>query len=511
MAYRQYIGSRYVPIFGRKGENTYEWDNSAPYEPLTVVMHQGNSFTSVQYVPTGIDINNHNYWAETGNYNAQVEQYRQEVRTFDNRITENTNGIAELSEHVSEEFEAESNRITANANGLAELSEHVSEESNRITANTTGLAELSEHVSEEFEAESNRITTLENKFPIGTADIANGVVSTEKLTSNTIIRFRDKYQSIAGTNLVVFGDSYTQDNIANSINAYWPKRLNGTLGTTLYNYAIAGAGFGRETQLISRQQTNCAETMSTDEAKNTSIVICMAGCNDLLNDIALSSINAGITNFIKWSNSFFPNADIYVIPYNWGFAKLSNKLNALITNSMNSIMTYNVKRVHIIPYAWTWNLGIASRFQNEVHPNMSGYNQICARILDAINGRNTAAFNSGNTLDLSNASGLNSGYLEYICREGTVYVNGYVRPTNSGAQNITIYGENKLPAILTPNNSLFVLGLSDSTNHDYAGVINFANNGRLLVNLNSRVGANDVCCFNGAFVPEVGVDWNDYV
>ena len=82
----QYIGARYVPIFGRKGEESIEWDNSAPYEPLTIVLNQGNSFTSRQYVPTGVDINNTEFWAETGNYNAQVEQYRQEVLNFENSI-----------------------------------------------------------------------------------------------------------------------------------------------------------------------------------------------------------------------------------------------------------------------------------------------------------------------------------------------------------------------------------------------------------------------------------------
>ena len=75
----QYIGARYVPIFGRKGETSIEWDNTAPYEPLTIVLHQGNSYTSRQYVPTGIDINNDDFWANTGNYNAQIEQYRQET------------------------------------------------------------------------------------------------------------------------------------------------------------------------------------------------------------------------------------------------------------------------------------------------------------------------------------------------------------------------------------------------------------------------------------------------
>ena len=74
----QYIGQRYVPIFGRKGEDTIEWDNTAPYEPLTIVLYKGNSYTSRQYVPTGADINDGQYWANTGNYNAQVEQYRQD-------------------------------------------------------------------------------------------------------------------------------------------------------------------------------------------------------------------------------------------------------------------------------------------------------------------------------------------------------------------------------------------------------------------------------------------------
>lgn len=97
----QYIGSRYVPIFGRKGEDSIEWDNTGTYEPLTIVLYQGNSYTSRQFVPVGIEITNQNYWANTGNYNAQIEQYRQEVLAFDSRITENTNNISELSTRLT--------------------------------------------------------------------------------------------------------------------------------------------------------------------------------------------------------------------------------------------------------------------------------------------------------------------------------------------------------------------------------------------------------------------------
>ena len=75
-----YVGQRYVPkIMG-------DWDNSKTYEPLTIVQYQGNSFTSRQYVPTGVEITNEEYWASTGNYNAQIEQYRQDVRNLENDV-----------------------------------------------------------------------------------------------------------------------------------------------------------------------------------------------------------------------------------------------------------------------------------------------------------------------------------------------------------------------------------------------------------------------------------------
>ena len=77
---RQYVGARYVPTFGRKGENSINWDNSAPYEPLTIVLYQGNSYTSRTYVPADVAITDTHYWALTGNYNAQVEAYRSETQ-----------------------------------------------------------------------------------------------------------------------------------------------------------------------------------------------------------------------------------------------------------------------------------------------------------------------------------------------------------------------------------------------------------------------------------------------
>lgn len=80
----RYVGARYVPLFA----DPLQWSSANTYEPLTIVVNEGNSYTSRTYVPVGIDISNTDYWALTGNYNAQVEQYRQEVQAFDDRISE---------------------------------------------------------------------------------------------------------------------------------------------------------------------------------------------------------------------------------------------------------------------------------------------------------------------------------------------------------------------------------------------------------------------------------------
>ena len=116
---RQYVGARYVPVFA----NPLEWSDTREYEPLTIVTYQGNSYTSMQYVPTSISIADTAYWALTGNFNAQVEAYRAEVRAFDDRINANTASINANTASIS------ANTASINANTAA------------ISANTAAIAQ----------------------------------------------------------------------------------------------------------------------------------------------------------------------------------------------------------------------------------------------------------------------------------------------------------------------------------------------------------------------------------
>lgn len=92
----QYIGARYVPIFA----DPIEWDSTRAYEPLTIVLYQGNSYTTRQYTPAGIEITNEEFWACTGNYNAQIELYRQEVATYRQEVATYKQEVATYKQEV---------------------------------------------------------------------------------------------------------------------------------------------------------------------------------------------------------------------------------------------------------------------------------------------------------------------------------------------------------------------------------------------------------------------------
>lgn len=93
----KYVGARYVPLFAEPAE----WNINSTYEPLTIVLNEGNSYTSKQYVPVGIQIDNEEYWALTGNYNAQVEQYRQEVQQLESNVENLQTKLSYYSAYVT--------------------------------------------------------------------------------------------------------------------------------------------------------------------------------------------------------------------------------------------------------------------------------------------------------------------------------------------------------------------------------------------------------------------------
>lgn len=92
---RQYIGARYVPIIDG------EYNSEKVYEPLTIVTYNGSSYTSKKSVPAGTLPTNTEYWSLTGNYNAQVEEYRQDVENVEQHMIEIDSDVELLRNSVT--------------------------------------------------------------------------------------------------------------------------------------------------------------------------------------------------------------------------------------------------------------------------------------------------------------------------------------------------------------------------------------------------------------------------
>lgn len=94
-----YVGQRYVPKFYDDGTEQHgaTWDKTKVYEPLTIVLWNGDSYTSRTFVPAGVEIADTRYWLQTGLFNAQLQGYINKV----NDVTTDVSEIRENLEHLS--------------------------------------------------------------------------------------------------------------------------------------------------------------------------------------------------------------------------------------------------------------------------------------------------------------------------------------------------------------------------------------------------------------------------
>lgn len=168
----QYIGSRYVPIFA----DPIEWDIHKSYESLTIVTHDGESYTSKCNVGPGVDITNTRYWAKTGAYNSQVEQYKNEVKDLSSQVTGFASDNAEFREKIDQftEDNAEmKNTVAEDKARVDALAERVATAETEIDGlqattaqHTTELANLhakDEDLQRQITSNDNDIAALQAK------------------------------------------------------------------------------------------------------------------------------------------------------------------------------------------------------------------------------------------------------------------------------------------------------------------------------------------------------------
>lgn len=375
MAVRQYIGARYVPIFGRVGEESIEWDNTGTYEPLTVVLYQGNSYTSRQFVPVGIDITNEDYWAQTGNYNAQVEQYRQEVMTFNGRINQNADDIDALEAQIAgtapsglrSELEGLSNQVVTLNGQMAGTRSSALKTS--IDTNTDDIRTLNTQMA------GTSSSALKTSIDANTAAIGN--LSDDLDDLSDIVSGVDE--------LVWIGDSWSVRN-----DRLIPNAVAQLLDMSLHCYAVSGTGWFTTTTPTFPMQANQAIADASVNHEKVKLVIIYGGTNDFhYGSHEGSSYQSTIASTCASLKSAFPNATIHHFfntCYEHGTDEY-NKLNEQI-HLFKDIGYYITDSKACIPHADSayWMINPNAFESDLLHPTANASKRLAGRIAKSVTG-----------------------------------------------------------------------------------------------------------------------------
>ena len=133
-----YIGARYVPIFA----DPVEWDDEREYEPLTIVTHNGDCYTSKCYVPKGAQLPSYpegqtKYWVKTSDYNGQFADLKKTVLDLSRlveKFQKDNKDFTDLINNWNEKVQQWETDMTAWGERLDTVESHVTDLTNSLNA-----------------------------------------------------------------------------------------------------------------------------------------------------------------------------------------------------------------------------------------------------------------------------------------------------------------------------------------------------------------------------------------
>lgn len=318
--------------------------------------------------------------------------------------------------------------------------------------------------------------------------------------ANNLEANRNPIDFYVGKNLVVFGDSFSQPDIPNSEDEYWVKKVCQATGLISYNFAIAGAGFGRSTNLLTSQLTTAQQQMTNEQKQNTSVVIMYAGYNDIANNVSDEEILSNFISLVTNTHETFPNAKIIAAPFNWGYGSLTRdynkKIERLLMKMIRDTAGFPITFLKMCRY---WLLGVVSNFRNEVHPSVNGFNIIASYMIGAIYGSSEHVSIGGT---LTPTHGLQT-IDDFTFEDGIVnFVFGVKFENELNDYSGEQYSD--LHALLTPETDIIIpLYALDGQK----GTLRLTNEGKGYLR-NITVPSNTWLLANITFVPQAFKSWN---
>lgn len=378
----QYIGARYVPLFAEP----FEWDNKKEYEPLTIVTNKGNTYTSRQFVPKGISIDDTKFWALTANFNAQIEEYRKEVKAFDARITANTNNIATKAPISHADSTGQYGLGSSSDFGhLKVVDSGSSPATESVAASPKMVSDLDAKISESYYSK----TEADEKFAVKPVDGEGAILG------------------CIGDSILAGWSNEHPKNIP-AWDVYLAKAL-GFESSNVYKEAIGGAGFVSGTTFATEISTlKTTITSAGRKAEDVKVIVIGGGINDSIIEHTSQAVLAGASNAVNAACAAFPNATIHIFPMIMGWKGLRTHLlmleDAIVEGALLCQEEYR-KRVVTHTGCWSWCYdGIDDGVSADgIHLLQKGEQRVGSSMAVEINGG--SAYRSGYSFDISNAQG----------------------------------------------------------------------------------------------------------
>ena len=251
------VGPRITPHFVKPSL----WSSLTTYHFFDAVHDAaGASYVAIKpEVPAGTELTDEGYWFLWADPNSQFADLSELVKTFNGRISQNTNDIATKAPN-----------------------NHASEDTTYGVGNEVNYG----HV---------RLATEDTPL---TSDANNGVAVTPAFVAD--VKSTPK--------AIIIGDSYSTEYTSTN----WWKLMCKALGVEPHCYAVGGAGFAITDNLFSSQATKA----TNDALKNVKYVFVYGGINDMANSKSASDILSGCNTVLNTLKTAYPNAIYYVMGVN---------------------------------------------------------------------------------------------------------------------------------------------------------------------------------------------------
>lgn len=322
------VGPRVTPHFVKPSL----WSALTTYHFFDAVHDAaGASYVAIKpEVPAGTELTNEGYWFLWADPNSQFADLSELVKTFNGRITKNTNDIATKAPN-----------------------NHASEDT------TYGIGN---------EVNYGHVRLAANDTPQTSG--ANDGVAVTPATVNKFVTNKSK--------MIAFGDSFGDES------GEWADLLSKSLGLELDNYCLGGATWPFDSKL-----TECISNYEAKDKNEIAFAIAYGGINTTVFQTLTA---APIIEFITRFNNAFPGVPLYIAPLNNCDPLNTNFPNAYSNTLKSAPTVYNGLRTcngkfTLLENSWLYCTGANDLRKNDMlHPNEKGSRIIANNMQSAMHG-----------------------------------------------------------------------------------------------------------------------------